>query len=56
MTPKKIINILKAHYIPYKMENGQILADSMQSGTKLFEKTENVTDWTREQLFIWLGY
>ena len=56
MTPKKIINILKAHGAPYKVENGQILVDSMISGTRLFEKLENVTDWTREQLFIWLGY
>lgn len=56
MTPKKIIKILKAHGAPYKVVNGQILADSMISGTKLFEQTENVTDWTGEQLFIWLGY
>lgn len=56
MTSEKIIKILKNHGVPYKVEDEQILADSMISGTKLFEKTENVTDWTREQLFIWLGY
>lgn len=56
MTSEKIIKILKDHGVPYKVEGNQILADSMISGTKLFEKTENVTTWTRAELLTWLGY
>ena len=56
MTSEKIIKILKAHGVPYKVEDGQILADSMIAWTKLFEKTENVTNWTRAELLTWLGY
>lgn len=56
MTAEKIIKILKNHGVPYKVEDGQILADSMISGTEQFEKTENVTTWTRAELLTWLGY
>ena len=56
MTAEKIIKILKNHGVPYKVEDGQILADSMISGTELFAKTENVTTWTHAELLTWLGY
>lgn len=56
MDQSKIIKILDAHSVPYYESNGRIYADSMLSGTELFEKVENVTDWTCEMLFDWLGY
>lgn len=56
MTPETIKQILKNHGVPYTTRDGHILADSMESGTRLFEKTEDVTYWTRSQLMTWLGY
>lgn len=56
MDQSKIIKILDAHSIPHYESNMEIYADSMISGTALFEKVENVTDWTCEMLFDWLGY
>lgn len=53
---KQIETILKAHSVPYYIKNNQIYADSMISGTKLFDCTENVTNWTKKQLYVWLGY
>lgn len=56
MTLKQIESILKAHSVPYYIENDHIYADSMIADTEIFEHTENVTDWTKNQLYIWLGY
>ena len=56
MTNQTIKQILKNHSIPYYERNGDIYADSMIAGTALFEHVENVTLWTRTQLFQWLGY
>ena len=53
---EKIRKILDLHGVPNYTENGNIYADSMISGKKLFEEVENVTDWTKSQLYIWLGY
>ena len=56
MTPQTIKQILKNHGVPFYQSNGNIYADSMENGTKTFDKVENVTTWTRTQLFAWLGY
>ena len=56
MKEREIISILKAHYIPYRIENGQIYADTMECGTEVFENVVNVTNWSRKRLFDWLGY
>jgi hypothetical protein len=56
MTNAQIKQILKDHGAPYYEENGNIFADSMISGTKLFEQTENVTKWSYSKLMTWLGY
>lgn len=56
MTLKQIENILKAHSVPYYIENGHIYADSMINGTEIFKHTENATRWTKKQLYTWLGY
>lgn len=56
MTNEKIKKILDLHSVPNYIENGNIFADSMLSGTKKFEEVENMTGWTRKQLYDWLGY
>lgn len=56
MTIEKIRKILDLHSIPNYTQNGNIYADSMEAGTKEFEKVENVTGWSRSQLYAWLGY
>ena len=56
MNPETIKRILNDHGIPYYETNGRIYADSMISGTTRFEIVEDVTTWTRSQLYTWLGY
>ena len=56
MTEKQITTILKQHSIPYMIQNGRILADSMQAFTPLFSETVDVTGWTVKKLYSWLGY
>lgn len=56
MTIERIKKILDLHGVPNYTQDGNIYADSMISGTTLFEKVENVTRWSRSQLYIWLGY
>lgn len=51
-----IIAALEAHSVPYKIENGRIIADSMIAFTELFEETVDVTDFTKKELMTWLGY
>ena len=51
-----IAHILDQHSIPYRIENGHILADSMEAFTPLFSKTEDLTHYTKRQVFAWLGY
>lgn len=52
-TIKKILN---NHGIPHYEKDGNIYADSMESGTELFENVVNVTTFSRTELFDWLGY
>lgn len=56
MTAKTIIKILEAHSVPYKMVGEHILADSMLSGTEIFDETLDVTKLTKAELLAWLGY
>ena len=56
MSVDKIRKILDFHNIPNFTQNGEIYADCMESGTTLFEKVENVTNWTKSQLYAWIGY
>jgi hypothetical protein len=56
MTPAQIKQILKDHSVPYYELNGNIYADSGIGGTGIFEEVENVTTWSRKELFDWLGY
>lgn len=56
MTIPYIIRILDLHSVPHYERAGRIYADSMIAGTGLFERVEDVTDWTHRQLLEWLGY
>lgn len=48
--------ILNMHGIPYFEKNNNIYADTMEAGTKKFEKCANVTEWSIKKLYEWLGY
>ena len=56
MTEKQITKILDQHSVPYIIQGGRVLADSMEAFTPLFSKTVDVTNYTRFQLYSWLGY
>lgn len=56
MSIKTIAAILDQHGVPYKTENGRIYADSMIAFTPLFSETVDVTSYTKNQLYTWLGY
>ena len=56
MTEKHITRILDQHSVPYMISDGRILADSMIAFTELFEETVDVTEYTKGQLYAWLGY
>lgn len=55
-TTQQIKHILKLHSIPYYIKGKDIFVDSMEAGTKLFEKVEKVTNWSKKRLYFWLGY
>lgn len=52
----KIARVLDNHNIPHYTEDGHIYADSMEACTALFECVEDVTEWSKSQLYSWLGY
>lgn len=53
---QQIIQILIDHSIPHYELYGDLYADSMESGTELFEKTVNISKMSKSELFAWLGY
>lgn len=52
----RIGKILKMHYVPFKILNDRIYADSMIAGTYIFEKTVDMTDKTLSEIYEFLGY
>ena len=56
MTTTKIQSILDSHGVPNFIAAGRIFADSMGAFTAPFEEIEDVTDFTRAELYAWLGY
>lgn len=56
MEISRIKKILDAHSTPYYIKCGRIFVDSMFAFHKKFEVVEDVTDWSRSQLYAWLGY
>lgn len=54
---EQITRILRMHDVPSMVTfDGRVLADTMKPGTKRLEETEDVTDFTPQQLKDWLGY
>lgn len=56
MSIEYIGKILDLHGVPYMVTGGRVLADSMIGGTAIFERTEDVTNWSIARLHAWLGY
>ena len=56
MSINTIAHILDKHNIPYVIQDGRILADSMIAFTPLFAETVDVTNYTKDQLYNYLGY
>lgn len=56
MKNEKIKRILELHNIPYYEKNDEVFADSMIAYTESFQEVENVTGWSKKQLYNWLGY
>lgn len=56
MSDDKIAKILGLHYVPYYEKSGRIYADSMIAFTAEFEGVEDMTGWTSQQIYDWLGY
>lgn len=56
MTIEYIVKVLAQHSIPFKIECNRVYADSMLAGTETFEQVVDVTDWTKSNLYAWLGY
>lgn len=52
----KIARILDAHGVPYYIAAGRIYADAMLTGAPLFAEVVDLTDYTRPELYAWLGY
>jgi len=56
-TTEELTRILRMHDVPAIVTpDGRVLADTMRAGTKRFEETVDVTDYTQQQLKDWLGY
>ena len=56
MKVAKICKILNMHYVPFKILNGRIYADSMIGGTDIFEVTVDMTHKSLSEVYEWLGY
>lgn len=51
-----ISRILDTHNIPHYIESGRLYADTMECGTRLYERTEDLTGISKNDLYLWLGY
>lgn len=56
MEISRIKKILDAHSVPNYIKDGHIFADSMLAFHEKFEIVEDVTGFTKSQLYAWLGY
>ena len=52
----KIKTILDSNGVPNFIAAGRIFADSMGAFTALFEEIDDLTDYSRDELYAWLGY
>ena len=55
MKIEHIAKILDLHSVPYFIEGGRIYADSMEAFAPTV-KYIDMTDYTRSELYAWLGY
>lgn len=53
---KAIAKILDNHSIPYYINGNGIFADSMNAFTELFSEVVNLTNYSKQELYAWLGY
>lgn len=56
MTNTQIKRILDQHSIPNYESGNHIFADSMISGTAIYEQIVDLTGITKPALYQWLGY
>ena len=56
MSIKTIAAILERHNVPYLIQDNRVLADSMIAFSPLFSEVIDVTSYSRDQLYSWLGY
>lgn len=56
MSILRIKSILDSHGVPCFISANRIFADSMGAFTAPFEEVEDLTDFTRAELYAWLGY
>lgn len=56
MEISRIKKILDAHSTPYYTKDRHIFANCMYAFHEKFEIVEDVTGWSRPQLYAWLGY
>ena len=52
----KKIEAFKKILDPNYTKGGRLFADCMIAGTAIFEEVEDVTDWSKKELYEWLGY
>ena len=53
---ERVVQILKDHSVPHYVLCGDIYADSMESGTDMFEMVVNISNMSTKELYEWLGY
>lgn len=56
MKNESIRKILENHSVPCYEKDGHIFADTMIAGSSEFEEVEDLTGYTRRQIYEWLGY
>ncbi|MGM9587235.1 MAG: hypothetical protein ACI3VA_07095 [Candidatus Limivicinus sp.] len=56
MKIERIAKILDAHCVPYFVSDGRIFADTMEAFAQPLEHVEDLTDYTHDELYAWLGY
>ena len=57
MKPEYIVKLLGLHYIDTRVANGRVYAvETYAQNGVLWEEEVDVTDYTKRELYQWLGY
>lgn len=56
MKNEAIRKILDNHSVPCYEKDGHIFADTMIAGYSQFDDVDDLTGYTRKQVYEWLGY